>query len=139
MRNVTIGGIKVQPKWEWSKEYKKHVQEHARDLHDTIHFTYMSGYPQTCKIIAEHDKARSGKGFRCDWMNELASSMVKYALWIVQRDGLELAWYEPVVNLTKGTVRFTVHPDLEGYTVHIPNHDWTPTIIEESTPDLLAA
>jgi hypothetical protein len=131
MHAVTVGGIKVQPTWEWSPSYKAHVQGHARDLRslpmDREHLTLSPHLnlidANTAKPFRRYDDAR------------LAEKMARYALWMLDREGVQVTTYCVVVDLYHGVVRFTVSHGLPGTMVLIPNHAWKPTVLDDTHHD----
>jgi hypothetical protein len=131
MHTVTVGGIKVKPTWEWSPSYKAHVQGHARDLRSLPFPSDKLTRTPHMGIVAQ----ATGKPFRTIAEQDLAHSMARYALWMLDREGVQVTTYCVVVDLHHGAVRFTVHPDLHGTMVLIPNHAWKPTVLDDTHHD----
>lgn len=65
MKTITVGGIKVSPKWNWSKEYTADCRAHARDM------------------------GRSYVGMTRREVAEVIA--IKYGRFLAERDGLDLS------------------------------------------------
>ena len=135
MARVKVGGVKVNPAWDWSEEYRNHVRDHAIDLARVPMPPWkMRGDPGGVQYIL------SGKGLDSKAAeHRAAEAMIRYALWICERDGtidrragISLATNCVIVDVVAGTVRFTLHRDLDGHLVNLPHHGWRPLVVDES-------
>lgn len=135
MARVNVCGVKIEPKWQWSREYRLDTQAHIRDLlAANLSRKCFAGTPAFTP-----KPASDGYSFRSGAERRLAESMVIYALWLLERDGfivpekrISITTHHTLVDLEAGTVRFSIHPDLDGHIVRIPNHDWQPEVSEQS-------